>query len=755
MVPASTHLILRTPRGEIPATAISSESSVQLTSSKEYLHLWTVRLDRAEEGDCGSWIVNIVTGELFGMLVATCEAVCEAYILPIKDIFKEIEALSGYSPEFPFMDPTTEMKETMSESLGENKPSMVPFPHPARDEWPLEADSIRIMYLLSGMPEDKVHCELSSRSLSDHETYEVLCCVLGPQESTSLIIINGQSVKVNSSLASALQDVRYIDRPRCLWVDTLCIDPWNIKERNSQVPLLTQIMLQARGVCIWLGRGNSASHQVFLDISGSDDRGDFELRRWLIVLDYLFESAWFHRGAVQAICLARDATVHCGRDSMPWKSFVDVVSLLASNTSLMASHSDETYANVSMLSEFVNNIENSVRWLDDGRIERRYTLESLLMAFSSLRTAIPHDAIYSMLSLASDVYPSPKSSVTSSAKDIIDKPPPGKAVHELNITSTVPETAKGLRMPLEGLQRRPFVVDYLKPFGHVCRDLVCLVTQNSQSLDILCTPWAPLSYRDPFWTGREPSWISVMPQAPTVMNRDSQRQAVNARCFARTLRGPGMSRTYDASRAKPPILFILDDPSGGSNIGVRGFTLDIVQKRASSAQKGEIPWGWIQFLGWNDINKPPPDKAWRTLVGDRGKDTRYLPSAVYRKACQRVFKQIVPGNSLKLSQAIRFPDRIIQEFSQTVEAVVSNRRLIRTAKHGFLGLAPNETSQRDIIVILYGLSVPVVLRHIADALEGDNVYTLIGDCFIYGMMDGEALDFKEEQRIKDQIFVLR
>lgn len=117
MAPAGTHLLLRAPRGGIIATAISSESSVQLTSSNQYLRLWVVRVDRAEEGGCGLWIVNPATGELFGMLVAICEAVYEAYILSIKDIFKEIKFYSGYLAKLPALGLITEKKETKTASL--------------------------------------------------------------------------------------------------------------------------------------------------------------------------------------------------------------------------------------------------------------------------------------------------------------------------------------------------------------------------------------------------------------------------------------------------------------------------------------------------------------------------------------------------------------------------------------------------------------------------------------------------------------
>ena len=173
---------------------------------------------------------------------------------------------------------------------------------------------------------------------------------------------------------------------------------------------------------------------------------------------------------------------------------------------------------------------------------------------------------------------------------------------------------------------------------------------------------------------------------------------------------------------------------------------------------GNIPPGWAEFLGWNDLSEPPPDKLWRTLIGDRD---RYNPfftlvaPTITQRACGRMFEQMQPGFDLILSEAIHSKDRTVQEFAQLVEAVVSGRRLIKTAKHGFVGLAPEATQEGDIVAILYGLSVPVVLRQIHGTPDGDNVFILVGECFIYGMMDGEALRFQEVHGIQDETSVLR
>ena len=436
MAPAGTHLLLRAPRGGITTTAIGSESSIQLTSSSRYLRLWTVRIDCVEEGDSGSWIVDQATGELLGMLVATCKTVCEAYILPIKDIFTEIEICSGHLARLPALDVITDKEETKIASMEESKVTPASMSVTAKDlnllYRPLQAaDDIRVLKLLPDVWGAVVHCELSVDNLGDPAAYEGLCYVLGTSESTSEIFVNGQSISVNSNLALALDDLRYIDRPRCLWVDALCINPENVEERDSQVPLLAPILLQARGVCIWLGLGNHETRRAFsywystFKISDYDDVERADMIKLLVDTLYeLFVRAWFPRGAVQAICLARHTTIHCGRDSIPWKAFLDTVSVLVADPFVMAHQSEKRCFNVIMLSEFVSNIENSIRWLDDGQIERKSSLESLLMSFSWLETTCAHDSIYSILSLASDVYPLPKTSVTSSAKDFLHEPPP-------------------------------------------------------------------------------------------------------------------------------------------------------------------------------------------------------------------------------------------------------------------------------------------------------------------------------------------
>lgn len=71
------------------------------------------------------------------------------------------------------------------------------------------------------------------------------------------------------------------------------------------------------------------------------------------------------------------------------------------------------------------------------------------------------------------------------------------------------------------------------------------------------------------------------------------------------------------------------------------------------------------------------------------------------------------------------------------------RRLMVTAK-GYFGLASCLAQQGDHICILYGCSRPVILRPNADSAT----YTFIGDSYVHGVMEGEAMKWREEGRYR-------
>jgi hypothetical protein len=100
---------------------------------------------------------------------------------------------------------------------------------------------------------------------------------------------------------------------------------------------------------------------------------------------------------------------------------------------------------------------------------------------------------------------------------------------------------------------------------------------------------------------------------------------------------------------------------------------------------------------------------------------------------------------LKRVQAVTW-DRVFLETKHTSMSAGDNQKL---KYEPLVGLGPPGTEKGDEVCILFGCSVPVILRHIR--LEnGDNYYKFIGEAFIYGQMEGEALSIWSDQELNER-----
>jgi hypothetical protein len=151
---------------------------------------------------------------------------------------------------------------------------------------------------------------------------------------------------------------------------------------------------------------------------------------------------------------------------------------------------------------------------------------------------------------------------------------------------------------------------------------------------------------------------------------------------------------------------------------IKGFQFDIVEEVAQVSQAGAIPASWLDLAGWQTARRPqrpddpedPPDAFWRTLVADRGKYDRN-PPYYYARACKEtIMKGGVRSNAVDTT-ALIYNERnsIIAEFCRRVQSVIWNRALIKTKKSA-LGLVSEDVRKGDIICIIYGCTVPVILR---------------------------------------------
>ncbi|PTB38997.1 uncharacterized protein TrAFT101_007024 [Trichoderma asperellum] len=224
-------------------------------------------------------------------------------------------------------------------------------------------------------------------------------------------------------------------------------------------------------------------------------------------------------------------------------------------------------------------------------------------------------------------------------------------------------------------------------------------------------------------------------------------------------------------------------------IKVGGLVLGKIKYQSDVMRGGIIPGEWVTRLGWRAEEKKNkvPDTLWRLLVADRAAGGGKPPSW-YQRAClhglvdPRVSDN--EGNIHSVTPPNRKISEMTTEYFHRVETVVWNRRLFEaeadvshlsdvqvltpetkqamiifckdirsgsaSGPKSLFGLAPKEAEEGDLVCILFGCTVPVILRPIEDL----GLYKLVGEAYVHGVMDGEAMissEVVDEMRIDFQI----
>ncbi|KAF2117042.1 heterokaryon incompatibility protein-domain-containing protein [Lophiotrema nucula] len=217
-----------------------------------------------------------------------------------------------------------------------------------------------------------------------------------------------------------------------------------------------------------------------------------------------------------------------------------------------------------------------------------------------------------------------------------------------------------------------------------------------------------------------PSWVPQLSKAPYGMFMRAGQTFGALRKNADPLVGLTSSRgqVYSAAGSKdidPTSLKFrkrtnLTHQSDHYSMYVRGFCLDTIEEVADVSRNGLIPVSWMDLGGWPDASGPVPNHFWRTLVANRGPDGQNPPT-YYSYACNKVFKRGGHESGAVSTQDFIHYERdfAAAQFCRRVQAVIWNRALVRTT-NGMLGMVDKNVRPGDTVCIIYGCSVPLILR---------------------------------------------
>lgn len=651
-------------------------------------------------------------------------------------------------------------------------PAGAPLPSYEQNEYnykscPLTKYShIRVLTVRQGGPGDSIECTLTTRPLASPDAASPIDQVL-PYEALSYHWGSGDAIfnikiytagfpgpfKVRPNLHAALNQLRLPDRPRRLWIDAICINQDDSDEKNAQVSLMADVYSKATRVCVWLGEASPDSNLALNFISRIVNLDDFDRlvadrrtpQEWA-ALSSLMRRTWFsRRWVVQEIALAARATLYCGDAYVDWSDFADAVSLFEAveseshtiSKSIMQSdlfgHIPDFLGEIKFLgaTRLVDATSNLFRKSKNGQVlERLLSLEALISNLSAFQASRPHDIIYAVLNLAKGMRTSPATTnkeIAVETQSPITADPTDQGLREQKLKKVAARRFKQV------VEENRFVIDYEKPFFDICKEFLRFTIKGDGFLDIICRPWVP---EDGIPEAERPSWLLTTSKSAWGMRRDGNYSRANAD----TLVGPpGLGkRNYNASGS----FKVTDNWKFGEGPKVRsmyveGFVIDSIRTKKPYAADGIILNEWLSAGGWTDMSALPPDEFWRTLVADRGPNG-VNPPTFYPRACKAALNQSVKGGHISTSTLVHNgKSTIVAKFLRRVQEVIWMRRLIIT-EYEFLGLAPEMSKKRDLICILYGCSVPVVLRRMVDPVNDEEYFTFIGECYVHGIMDGEA-----------------
>jgi hypothetical protein len=120
---------------------------------------------------------------------------------------------------------------------------------------PLPPNSIRLVTIQPGLLHEDIFLSVDVFDLDNCQPFDALSYVWGDPEPSSRIIGNGIEIRVTQNLFLALRRLRAEAKSSVvkLWIDAICINQEDNLERSVQVMLMQRIYLQAVTVIIWLG----------------------------------------------------------------------------------------------------------------------------------------------------------------------------------------------------------------------------------------------------------------------------------------------------------------------------------------------------------------------------------------------------------------------------------------------------------------------------------------------------------------------
>ncbi|KAI1768878.1 HET-domain-containing protein [Hypoxylon sp. FL1150] len=541
----------------------------------------------------------------------------------------------------------------------------------------LHPGEIRLIKLLPGCLGGGLQCELLHVPSPDSQSYEAISYVWGTNEKTHAITVGNARIRITANLYQALCHIRQHSTECILWADAICINQVDTQERNHQVKSMAQIYSSASEVLIWLG----------------SRQDDVEL-------------------AFQIILQADRIITGCGDENVSHKS------------------RNETKG----LDIFSRGASQSLRaLLRRSWFHRVWIIQEAMLAKKATvkcgSLSIPFYTILRVYRHWHEEYP--------------NQIPPGMSHRLVAMIQIRSATDRHQRLPLLELLRLTRIFEASDPRDKIF-GLMSLVFDDanlgfqvdySLSCAALYMQMAKhrivrrkgLSFLGQAGLGLYPGDINIPSWVPdwSWCNRVHAELGYGGG-FRAAISMTATIRVNSQNGLEVPAIFI----DRIADVGT-----EMLLRRSQGGGKSAVK----RLVGdlFSDLNRLSENLA-PYPTGENVEDVK-LRTTVFDFFGTENSTEWVPGYkslhafSDTYNEVRNFDSRKYQYLGILFD--YTRRRVLCTTSRGYLGWVPDITVEGDLIVIFPGARVPFVVFPV-----GSGVYRLVGECYIHGIMYGEALE---------------
>ncbi|CZR66859.1 uncharacterized protein PAC_16760 [Phialocephala subalpina] len=583
---------------------------------------------------------------------------------------------------------------------------------------------IRIVHILPGAWGEDIACELRTTSLDGAPIYQTLSYVWGDASITKPILVDGSRFEVTANLYAALKRLRCATTKRVIWIDALCINQRDNEEKTSQVMLMQRIYEGCAEVLIWLGDWDvdepvdertiedtqDELEQFFQAVTFDEEAfSQFEPKRRDLMVAFAIvktlesgghidERPWFRCKSTESRLFEGGSAALTKLMNVPYWNRIWVVQEMRLPQSAIV-----VCGSISMSWSVFTNANNN--WnlhhdcCEDALIRGEDTVVGVLTEIMV--------TVMNVMDEQMDVF---RTLLLHSHRQATD--PRDKVYGLLSICRRRDDDIKGGR----------FVPDYTIPKELLFPKLTMQLIESTGCLKVLTGTY--------FHQGI-PSWVADWSVSPSIMEVAREHTRLRQYDLYNAMVG-------DIGQAKYELSSLM--------------TVKQVLRLAGKEVDTEQP--YAGGGAWEDA-------YWRTLRVDITETIGgYLRRAEAEDKARHDFLFDIREGMEEEIQEMFFQRANIDDFG-TIYNAVKDRRFFITQR-GYLGFAPENTQIGDEVYVINGSKVPFVLRRLNKTYELESrtdesiipdvpAFNLIGNCYVHGIMDGEAASGVDGKEAKDLI----